>query len=126
MEHLPDLQRSPTSWRREWQRFLPAAYRRRTAVPVRFERQGDEAAGGVRVEGFDRWGENCFYHHVFEVASPIVDDEEGLYQEARCYGQSVFAWRIADEWLVCTRDHGAAGACRPERRHYSLSATRPR
>ena len=91
MERLPDLTRDETSWRREWQRYLPADYRRRTAVPIRFEREADLQAGGVRVMGFDRWGENCFYHHVYEVPAPIVDDEEGAFQEARCYGQSVFA-----------------------------------
>jgi len=126
VERLPDLTRDETSWRREWQRYLPADYRRRTAVPIRFEREADLQAGGVRVMGFDRWGENCFYHHVYEVPAPIVDDEEGAFQETRCYGQSVFAWRLAGNWLVCTREHGAAGACRPERRHYALAATLPR
>ena len=126
MEPIPDLTREEGAWRREWHRFLPADYRRRTAVPIRFERVADATAGGVRISGYDRWGERCFYHHAFEVAAPILDDEEGSFQDVRGYGQSVFAWRLEGQWLVCTRDHGAAGACRPERRRYALAAQLPR
>ena len=52
MERLPDLTRDETSWRREWQRYLPADYRRRTAVPIRFEREADLQAGAVNMDAW--------------------------------------------------------------------------
>lgn len=128
MEHLPELNWNEVAWRREWRRFLPSDYARRVAVPVRFALARDRAAGGARVWGYDRWGEACFYHQVFECRAPQgLDEEDGeLFEEARSYGQSRMAWRLGGQWLVCTREHGAACACAPEYRHYTLSKGLPR
>ena len=90
MEHLPELNWNEVVWRREWRRFLPTDYARRVAVPVRFALARDRAAGGARVWGYDRWGEACFYHQVYECRAPQgLDEEDGeLFEEARSYGQS--------------------------------------
>lgn len=127
MEHLPELTCDTAGWRREWHRFLPADYRRQVGVPLRFERHADLEAASQRVIGYDRSGEACFYHHLYEVLAPVADDEDGDFLvDARAYARTVFAWRLGGEWLVCTRDHGAAGACRPEQTRYVRSAQRPR
>ena len=83
----------------------------RVNIPVLFERHEEISARAIKVLGFDRAGERCFYFHEYVLREERFDEEEAIF-EIPVYHEIVFAWKLMEGgWLKLKAHSSNPGEC---------------
>ena len=86
-----------------WWQGLPAEWRERIVVPIRFEVFREYEMPAERTNGYDADEFPCYCAWNYVLSELRSDDDEEFYEEPR-YAESTLAWRLGDgRWLVFNR-----------------------